>query len=61
MEMIAEYGEKLRKALEAEGQKVILMPQTFDVSLLTIEQLTQVRDNLTELIQSLSYDNIICF
>lgn len=61
LDIIAEYGEKLREALEAEGQKVILMPQTFDVSLLTVEQLQQMRDGLTELIQSLSYDNIIGF
>lgn len=61
LDIIAAYGEKLREALEAEGCKVILMPKMLDVSILTVEQLTQMRDNLTELIQSLSYDNIIGF
>ena len=61
LDLIAAYGEKLREALEAEGCKVILMPKIMDVSILTIEQLTQMRDGLTELIQNLSYDNIIGF
>ena len=61
LDVIAAYGEKLREALEAEGCKVILMPKIMDVSILTVEQLTQMRDNLTELIQNLSYDNIIGF
>lgn len=61
LDIIAAYGEKLREALEAEGCKVILMPKMLDVSILTVEQLQQMRDGLTELIQSLSYDNIIGF
>lgn len=61
LDVIAAYGEKLREALEVERCKVILMPKMLDVSILTVEQLTQMRDNLTELIQSLSYDNIIGF
>ena len=61
LDVIAAYGEKLREALEAEGCKVILMPKIMDVSILTVEQLTQMRDALTELIQNLSYDNIIGF
>lgn len=61
LDVISAYGKKLREALEAEGCKVILMPKIMDVSILTVEQLTQMRDNLTELIQNLSYDNIIGF
>lgn len=61
LDVIAAYGKKLREALEAEGCKVILMPKIMDVSILTVEQLTQMRDILTELIQNLSYDNIIGF
>ena len=61
LEIIAAYGTKLREAFEAEGCKLILMPKIMDVSILTVEQLTQMRDDLTELIQSLSYDNIIGF
>lgn len=61
LDVIAAYGEKLREVLEAEGCNVILMPKALDVSILTVEQLAQMRDNLTELIQSLSYDNIIGF
>lgn len=61
LDMIAAYGKKLRETLETEGCKVILMPKTIDVSILTVEQLTQLRDDLTELINSLSYENIIGF
>ena len=61
LDVIAAYGEKLRGALESEGCKVVLMPKELDVSVLTIEQLQQIRDDLTELINNLSYDNIIGF
>lgn len=61
LDVIAAYGKKLREAFEAEGRRVILMPKIIDVSVLTVEQLVQMRDNLTELIQNLSYDNIIGF
>lgn len=61
LDIVAAYGEKLLEALSAEGCTGILLPNIFDVSILTVEQLTQMRDNLTELIQSLSYDNIIGF
>lgn len=60
-DIVAEYGAKLREVFEAEGCQLILMPKIMDVSILTVEQLTQMRDNLTELIQNLSYDNIIGF
>ena len=61
LDVVAEYGAKLREVFEAEGCQLILMPKIMDVSILTVEQLTQMRDNLTELIQNLSYDNIIGF
>ena len=61
LDIVAAYGEKLLEALSAEGCTGILLPNTFDVSVLTVEQLTQMRDNLTELIKNLSYDNIIGF
>ena len=61
IDVVAAYGEKLLGALSAEGCTGILLPNIFDVSVLTVEQLQQMRDNLTELIQSLSYDNIIGF
>ena len=60
-EVIAKYGEKLRKSLEAEGCKVILMPEAIDVSILTVEQLTQMRDDLTKLIESLDYNSAMGF
>lgn len=61
LDVISEYGKKLHELFEAEGRTLILMPEIIDVSVLTVEQLTQMRDSLTELIQSLSYDNIIGF
>lgn len=61
LDIISEYGKKLHELFEAEGHTLILMPEIIDVSVLTVEQLTQMRDNLTELIQNLSYDNIIGF
>lgn len=61
LDVVADYGAKLREVFEAEGCQLILMPKIMDVSILTVEQLTQMRDNLTELIQNLSYDNIIGF
>lgn len=61
LDIVAEYGAKLREVFEAEGCQLILMPKIMEVSILTVEQLTQMRDNLTELIQNLSYDNIIGF
>ena len=61
LDIVADYGAKLREVFEAEGCQLILMPKIMDVSILTVEQLTQMRDNLTELIQNLSYDNIIGF
>lgn len=61
LDIISEYGKKLHELFEAKGHTLILIPEIIDVSVLTVEQLTQMRDNLTELIQSLSYDNIIGF
>lgn len=61
LDVVADYAAKLREVFEAEGCQLILMPKTMDVSILTVEQLTQMRDSLTELIQNLSYDNIIGF
>ncbi len=61
LDVVADYGAKLREVFEAEGCRLILMPKIMDVSILTVEQLTQMRDNLTELIKNLSYDNIIGF
>lgn len=61
LDVVATYGEKLRTAFEAEGHKLILIPQTIDVSAFTVEQLSEMRDGLTELINSLSYDNIMGF
>lgn len=61
LDIIAEYGKKLHELFESEGRKLILMPEFIDVSVLSPEDLTQMRDNLTELINSLSYDNIIGF
>ena len=61
LDVVADYAAKLREVFEAEGCQLILMPKIMDVSILTVEQLTQMRDNLTELIQNLSYDNIIGF
>ena len=59
--IISEYGKKLHELFESEGRALILMPEFIDVSVLSTEQLTQMRDNLTALIESLSYDNIIGF
>ena len=61
LDVVADYAAKLREVFEAEGCQLILMPKIMDVSILTVEQLTQMRDSLTELIQNLSYDNIIGF
>jgi hypothetical protein len=61
LDVVADYGAKLREVFEAEGCQLILMPKIMDVSILTVEQLTQMRDALTKLIQDLSYDNIIGF
>lgn len=61
LDIIAEYGAKLHEFFEAEGCRLILMPKIIDVSILTVEQLTQMRDDLTKLINSLSYENIIGF
>lgn len=61
LDIIYEYGKQLCELFEAEGHTLILIPEIIDVSILTVEQLTQMRDSLTELIQNLSYDNIIGF
>lgn len=61
LDIISEYGKKLHELFKAEGRALILMPEIIDVSIFTVEQLTQMRDNLTELIDCLNYDNIIGF
>lgn len=61
IDVIVEYGKKLREVFEANGHKLILMPKIIDVSALGVEQIIKIRDGLTELIDSLSYDNIIGF
>ena len=61
LDTIIEPLNRLREALGSEGHKVIFIPQSIDVSILTVEQLKQMRDELNELIDSLNYNNIIGF
>lgn len=58
---LVEWANRLKEILEENGHKAIFIPKEMDVSILTVEQLAQMRDNLTELIKNLSYDNIIGF
>lgn len=61
LDVVADYGAKLREVFEEKGCQLILMPKIMDVSILTVEQLKQMRDELNELIDSLNYNNIIGF
>ncbi len=61
LDLIKTYGEQLRERFDAEGRTLILMPKEIDVSVLNIAQLKQLRDDLSELINNLNYDNIIGF
>lgn len=59
--VVVESGKKLLEAFSAEGCTGIVLPDIFDISILTVEQLTQMRDNLTEMIQNMNYDNVMGF
>lgn len=61
MNVIVESGKKLLEVFSAKGCTGIVLPDVLDISILTVEQLTQMRDNLTEVIQNMNYDNIIGF
>lgn len=61
MDVVVASGKKLLEFLSAEGCTGIVLPDIFDVSILSMEQLTQIRDSLTEIIQNMNYDNIIGF
>lgn len=61
MDVVVASGKELLDYLSAEGCTGIVLPDIFDISILSVEQLTQIRDSLTEIIQNMSYDNIIGF
>lgn len=61
VDVVVASGKKLLEALSTEGCTGIVLPDIFDISILTVEQLTQMRDNLTAMIQNMNYDNVMGF
>lgn len=53
--------DELRKVVELKKCSVIAIPDTTDISEFSLDELTKLRDELTETIKNMSYDNIIGF
>lgn len=54
-------SEELRKFVKFKECSFIAIPDTTDISKFTLDELTEIRDELTETINNMSYDNIIGF
>lgn len=54
-------SEELRKFVKFKECSFIAIPDTTDISKFTLDELTELRDELTETIRNMNYDNIIGF
>lgn len=54
-------SEELRKLDKFKECSLIAIPDTTDISKFSLDELTKLRDELTETIKNMSYDNIIGF
>lgn len=54
-------SEELRKFVKFKECPLIAIPDTTDISEFSLDELTKLRDELTETIKNMSYDNIIGF